>query len=162
VQGDWRQKEAYSMTLRERLQQDLYQALRDHDENRKTAIRLVLSAVGYEEKAKQHELNDEQILEVIRHEIKQHRESLSEFEKAKRADLIAEEKARLEALVGYVPAQLSREEIVLAAQQAIAETQATGPQQVGQVMRVLMPRLHGKAEGGTINQIVRELLSRGE
>lgn len=150
------------MTLKERLQQDLYQALRSHDENRKTAIRLVISAVGYEEKAKQHELNDEEVVEVIRRKIKQHRESLSEFEKAKRADLIAEEKAQLEALLGYVPAQLSREEILAAAQQAIAETQATGPQQMGQVMRVLMPRLHGKAEGGTVNQVVRELLSRNE
>jgi len=150
------------MTLKERLQQDLYQALRSHDEQRKTAVRLVLSAVGYEEIAKLHELNDEEVLEVIRHEIKQHRESLSEFEKGKRADLVAEEKARLEALVGYLPAQLSREEIVLAAQQAIAETQATGPQHMGQVMRVLMPRLHGKAEGGTVNQVVKELLSRGE
>ena len=149
------------MTLKERLQQDLYQALRSHDEQRKTAVRLVLSAVGYEEIAKLHELNDEEVLEVIRHEIKQHRESLSEFEKGKRADLVAEEKAQLEVLLSYVPAQLSHEEIVLAAQQAIAETQATGPQHLGQVMRVLMPRLHGKADGGTANQIVKQLLAQG-
>jgi uncharacterized protein YqeY len=155
-------REAYSMNLKERLQQDLYQALRSHDEYRKTAIRLVLAAVINEEKAKLHELNDEQVLEVIRREIRQHRESLSEFEKAKRADLIAEEKAQLEALLGYMPAQLSREEVVLAARQAIAETQATGPEHLGQVMRVLMPRLHGKAEGSTVNQVVRELLSHKE
>jgi len=149
------------MTIKERLRQDLHQALRAHDEHRKTAIRLVLTAITYEEIAKQRELNDEQVLDVIRHEIKQHRESLSEFEKAGRVDLVAEQKAQLQTLLGYVPAQLSREDIVLAAQQAIAETEATGPQHLGQVMRVLMPRLHGKAEGGTVNQIVRELLSRG-
>jgi uncharacterized protein YqeY len=150
------------MTLKERLQQDLYQALRSHDGYRKTAIRLVLAAVLNEEIAQQHELNDEQVLEVIRREIRQHRESLSEFEKAKRADLVTEEKAQLEALLGYVPAELGREEIVLAAQQAIAETEATGPENIGPVMRVLMPRLHGRAEGSTVNQVVRELLSRGE
>jgi len=150
------------MTFKERLQQDLHQALRDHNENRKTAIRLVLAAVVNEEIAKQHELNDEQVLDVIRHEIKEHRESLLECEKAKRADLIAEEKAQLAALLGYVPVQLGREEIVLAAQQAIAEAQATGPQHLGQVMRILMPRLHGKAEGSTVNQVVKELLSRRE
>jgi uncharacterized protein YqeY len=148
------------MTLQERLLQDLHEALRSHDEQRKSAIRLVRAAIIYEEKAKLHELNDEEALEVLRREVKQHRESLSEFEKARRADLIAEEKAQLAVLVGYLPVQLSREEIVLAAQQAIAETQATGPQHLGQVMRVLMPRLHGKAEGGTVNQVVRELLSR--
>ena len=149
------------MTLKERLQQDLHQAMRSHDEHRKTAIRLVISAVGYEEIARLHDLNDEEVLEIIGREIKQHRESLSEFEKGKRADLVAEEKAQLEVLLSYLPAQLSHEEIVLAAQQAIAETQATGPQHLGQVMRVLMPRLHGKADGGTANQIVKQLLSQG-
>jgi len=148
------------MTLQERLLQDLHEALRNHDEQRKTAIRLVRAALIYEEKARLRELNAEEALEVLRREVKQHRESLSEFEKAGRADLVAEEKAQLEVLVGYLPVQLSREEIMLAAQQAITETQATGPQHLGQVMRILMPRLQGKAEGSTVNQTVRELLSR--
>jgi uncharacterized protein YqeY len=87
---------------------------------------------------------------------------LSEFEKAKRADLIAEEKAQLEVLLGYLPPQMNREEIVLAAQEVIAGMQAKGPEHLGQVMRILMlPRLREKADGSMVNQIVRELLSSG-
>ena len=149
------------MTLKERLQQDLQQALRNYDEQRKSAIRLVRAGILNEEKARLHELNDEEVLEVIRREIKQHRESLSEFEKAKRADLIAEEKAQLEVLLGYLPPQMNREEIMLAAQEVIAGMQAKGPEHLGQVMRVLMPRLREKADGSMVNQIVRELLSSG-
>lgn len=147
------------MTLKGRLQQDLLQAVRDHAEQRKSAIRLVRAAILNEEIARQHELSDEEILEVIAKEIKQHRESLSEFEKANRADLVAEEKAQLEVLLSYLPPQMSREEIVLAAQQAIAEAKATRLEHLGQVMRILMPRLRGRANGSEVNQIVRELLA---
>ncbi|MBM4430568.1 MAG: GatB/YqeY domain-containing protein [Chloroflexi bacterium] len=147
------------MTLKERLQQDLHQALRDGDAPRKSAIRLVRAAVINEEIARQHQLDDEGVLEILRREIKQHRESLSEFEKAGRTDLIAEEKAQLQALLAYLPAQMNREEIALAAQQAISETNAAGSQDLGQVMRLLMPRVKGKADGQMVNQVVRELLS---
>lgn len=145
--------------MKGRLQQDLLQAIRDHAEQRKSAIRLVRAAILNEEIARQHELSDEEVLEVINREIKQHRESLSEFEKAQRADLVAEEKAQLEVLLSYLPPQMSREEIVLAAQQAIAEVRANRPEHLGQVMRILMPRLRGKANGSEVNQIVRELLA---
>lgn len=147
------------MTLKERLQQDLHQAVRDRDVQRKSAIRLVRAAIANEEIARQRELDDEGVLELIRREVKQHRESLTQFEKAGRTDLVAEEKAQLEVLLAYLPPQMSREEMVLAARQAIAETNAQGPEHVGQVMRLLMPRLKGKADGKMVNQIVRELLS---
>jgi hypothetical protein len=150
------------MTLKERLQQDLQQAIRDRDAQRKSAIRLVRAAIANEEIARQRELDDEEVLYLIRREVKQHRESLSEFEKAGRTDLVAEEEAQLEALLPYLPPQMSREEIVLAARQAIAETNATGPQHLGQVMRFLMSRLNGRADGKIVNQVVRELLFAGE
>lgn len=148
-----------AMTLKEQLQQDLHQALRAGDAPRKSAIRLVRAAITNEEIARQCQLDDEGVLEVVRREVKQHRESLSEFEKAGRADLVAEEKAQLQALLVYLPVQMSREEIVLAAQQAISETGATGVQDLGQVMRLLMTRLKGKADGQMVNQVVREMLS---
>jgi uncharacterized protein YqeY len=149
------------MNLKSRLQQDLERAVRDRDGYRKSAIRLVRAALQNEEIARQHELGDPEVLDVIGHEIKQHQESLVEFEKANRVDLVTEEKAILEALSKYLPPQLSREEIALAAREAIAETRSQGPQHVGQVMRILMPRLRGKADGGTVNQVVRDLLSAG-
>ena len=149
------------MALRERLEQDLHQALRERDTQRKTAIRLVLAAIANEEIACQRKLDDEVIVQVIAREIKQHRESLAEFEKAGRSDLIAEEKTQLGVLLCYLPQQMSREEIVAAARQAIAEANAQTPKDMGQVMRLLMPCLKGRADGKTVNQIVTELLSSG-
>jgi len=147
------------MTLKEQLQEDLQQAIRDRDAQRKSAIRLVRAAIANEEIARQHDLDDEGVLELIRREIRQHRESLSHFQGAGRTDLVAEEEAQLKVLLAYLPAQMSREEILLAAQQAIVETNAKGPQHVGQVMRLLMPRLTGRADGRMVNQVVSELLS---
>jgi uncharacterized protein YqeY len=147
--------------LRERLESDLHQALREHDTQRKTAIRLVLAAIANEEIASQCTLDEDGILQVIARETRQHRESLAEFEKAGRADLIAEEKSQLEVLLSYMPQQMSREEIVAAARQAIAESGVKTSKDMGQVMRLLMPRLKGKADGKTVNQVVAELLSGG-
>lgn len=147
------------MTLKERLERDLHQALRERDTQRKTAIRLVLAGVSNEEIAIQRKLDDDGIVQVLTREIKQHRESLTEFEKAGRADLIAEEKAQLGVLLSYLPEQMSREEIVVAARQAIAETNAKTLKELGLVMRLLMPRLKGRADGKMVNQIVTELLS---
>ena len=147
------------VTLKERLEQELYQALRERDAQRKTAIRLVLAAISNDEIANQCKLEDDGIVQVIAREIRQHRESLAEFEKAGRADLIAEEKAQLEILLAYMPQQMSREEIVAAARLAIAEANAQTSKDMGQVMRLLMPRLKGRAEGKTVNQVVAELLS---
>jgi uncharacterized protein YqeY len=150
------------MTLKQQLQQDLHQALRDRDAHRKSAIRLVRAAIANEEIARQCELDNGQVLELIHREVKQHRESLLEFEKAGRTDLVADEKAQLEVLLAYLPPQMGREEILVAAQEAIAEANATGPQHLGQLMRLLMPRLKGRADGKMVNEIVRELLSVGE
>jgi uncharacterized protein YqeY len=151
-----------AVTLKEQLQQDLMQALRDRDVYRKSAIRLVLSEVSNEEIARQHQLDDAGVLAVIRREIKQHREALSQFDKAGRDDLVAEEKAQMEALLPYLPPQLSHEEVVEAAEHAIAETNAKGPQDLGKVMRVLMGRLKDQADGRVVNQVVRELLTSDE
>lgn len=112
--------------------------------------------------ARQRELDDDGVLEIIRREVRQRRESLSEFEKAGRADLVAEEKAQLGTLLSYLPPQMSREEIVQAAQEAIAEANAKTPRDLGQVMRLLTPRLKGRADGKVVNQVVRKLLSVGE
>jgi uncharacterized protein YqeY len=159
-EGRWNQTR--KMSLKEQLQQDLHQAIRDRDSQRKSALRLALARIANEEIAKQRELKDAETLDLIGTEIKLHRESLAEFEKAGRSDLAAEEKAQLEAVLVYLPPQMSRDEIVTAAQQAIAETNAKGPRELGQVMRVLMPRLNGRADGKVVSHVVGELLSGGE
>ena len=150
------------VTLREQLQQDLHQAMRERDVERKSAIRLVRAAIVNEEISRQRELDDDEVQAILRREVKQYQESLAAFEAAGRVDLVAEQKARLETLYAYMPRQMSRDEIVLAVQEAIAETNAKTPRELGSVMRLVMPRLTGRADGGVVNQIVRDVLSSGK
>jgi uncharacterized protein YqeY len=149
------------MTMQERLLQDLHQAIRDRDASRKSALRLLRAAIANEESARQSELSEDQVMVVLRQEVRKHKESLAEFEKAGRNALAAEERAQLSVLMEYMPPQMGRQEIEMAAKAAIEEAQATTPAEFGAVMRVLMPRLKGKADGALVSQIVRERLAGG-
>lgn len=146
------------MSLKEQLQQDLHQAMRTHDERRKLALRLVLTAVQMAE-VEQGPLSDEQVLELIRREVKRREEALELVRLSGRQDLLAQDQAELEILRAYLPQGLSAAEIQALAQAAIAEVGATSPADLGKVMKVLMPRVKGKADGQWVNQIVRTLLT---
>jgi len=104
-------------------------------------------------------LTDEEQLSVLTTEVKRRRETIADAEKAARADLIAREQAELDVVLGYLPKQLSREEVVAAAQKVVAEVGAKGPQDTGKVMGKLMPQLKGKADGKMISEVVKELLA---
>src|SRR5512136_2333717 len=104
-------------------------------------------------------LTDEEQLAVLTTEVKRRRETIADAEKAGRADLLKQEQAELEVVLGYLPKQLSREEVVAAAQKVIVEVGAKGPQDTGKVMGQLMPQLKGKADGRMINEVVKELLA---
>ncbi|MFB0546483.1 MAG: GatB/YqeY domain-containing protein [Anaerolineae bacterium] len=147
------------MSLKDRLTQDLKQALREGDERRKIAIRLVKWAVQNAEVDRGRELDDGEILEIIAREAKKRRESVAEFTKAGRQDLVEQEEAELNVLFEYLPRQMSRQEIEVLVRQTIEEIGATGPTQMGDVMRRLMPQLKGKADGRLVNQVVREVLT---
>jgi uncharacterized protein YqeY len=147
------------MTLKQKLQDDLKQAIRDKDSTRKSTIRLALAAITNAEVEKGRELDDTQTLAILNRETRQRRESLEEYRKAGRADLVAQEEAELEILLSYMPAQMSRDEIADRARETIAEVGATGLAQMGDVMRRLMPELKGRADGRLISEVVRELLS---
>lgn len=149
------------MSLKDRLSADLKQAMRDQDENRKVALRLLRAAIVNEEVEKGHPLDDAEVVAVAARQAKQRRESIDAFRAGGRQDLVAREEAQLQALLDYLPQQMSREEIVQAARESIAATGASGPADLGAVMRDLMPRLKGRAEGSLVNQIVRELLAAG-
>jgi len=146
------------MSLKDQLSEDLKDAMRSGDEIRKTAIRLTIAAVKNAEVAAIKQFDDKEVLGVIAKQAKQRRESIEEFGKAGRQDLVEKEEAELRILEAYLPAQMSREEIEREARAVIAETGASGPGDKGKVMAALMPRLAGRAEGRAINEVVTQLL----
>lgn len=138
---------------------DLRQAMKSGDKQRRSIIQLVRAGIKNAEIAQQKTLDDAGVLSVISKEVKQHRESIAEFKKGNRQDLVDKEEAELAILLEYLPQQISREEIISAARQVIKEVGAQGPKEKGMVMQKLMPQLKGKAEGREINDIVTGLLS---
>ncbi len=147
------------MSLKERLAEDLKDAIRQRDEARKNAIRMATWAIKNAEVEKGAELRDADVLALLGREAKRRRESIAEFKKAQRQDLVDKEQAELDVLRSYLPAQISRDEIVQAAREVIAEVGAGGPSDKGKVMPVLIGRLAGRAEGREINEVVTELLA---
>jgi len=148
------------MTLEEQLNADLREAMRAGDEPRKLAIRAVKTAVTEAKVAgsEMRELNDEEVLAIIAKQVKQRRESVIEFARAGRQDLVAGEEAEIAALMPYLPAQMSEEEIRARAQEVIAELGVTDARGFGAVMKRMTSELRGRADGQAINRIVRELL----
>ncbi len=147
------------MSLKEQLANDLKDAIRQRDESRKIAIRMTTSAIKNAEIERGAALSEADVLTLVSREAKQRRESIAEFEKADRRDLVEKERAELEVLKSYLPAQVSRDEIAEAAREVIAEVGAGGPRDKGKVMPVLIGRLAGRAEGREINEVVTELLA---
>ena len=145
--------------LQEKLISDLKEAMRSGDKTRLSVIRMIRARLQNAEIAQQKKLDDPDILGLIAKEAKEHRESIEEFKKGNRNDLIDKEEAELSILLEYLPQQISRDEVVSAARQAIEEVGAQGPGDKGKVMQKLMPQLKGKAEGRDINEVVTELLS---
>lgn len=148
------------MTLQAQFQADLKSAMLNKDELRKNVIRFTLAALKNAEIAKIGELTEAEAQAVLATEVKRRRDTIDELEKANRPDLLATEKAQLEVLLGYLPRQMSREEIAVVVRRVITETGASGPQAMGDVMKRLMPELKGKADGRMINEVVRELLQK--
>ncbi len=147
------------MSLKDKLIEDLKQAMRQGDERRRSTLRLVMAAIKNAEIEKRRELEEGELLAVIAREAKQRRESMAQFEQGGRQDLADREEAELQILLAYLPEQLSREDIEAQARQIIAEVGATSPAQMGQVMRQLMPLMRGKADGKLVSQVVKELLT---
>ena len=147
------------MSLKDKLIEDLKQAMRQGDERRRSTLRLVMAAIKNAEIEKRRELEEGELLAVIAKEAKQRRESMAQFEQGGRQDLADREEAELQILLAYLPEQLSREDIEAQARQVIEQVGATSPAQMGQVMRQLMPLMRGKADGKLVSQVVKELLT---
>ncbi len=144
--------------LSDSVQTDLATAMRARDEVRKATLRLLIAALKNAEIEAREPLDDERVLAVIQKQAKQRKESIAEYEKAGREDLVGRESAELEVLEEYLPAGATEEEIAAAAKRVIAETGAEGPRAIGKVMPVLMKEFAGRADGREVNKVVRELL----
>lgn len=147
-----------SMNTQTRLENDLKLAMRAKDETRKRALRQVLSAIKLAEVEKGDQLSEQQVISIIQKEIKSLQESIADAKLANRPDLIKDAEAEISILEPYLPAQLSPAELESLAREAISEVGATSPAEMGQVMKVLMPRIQGRAAGGDVSQVVRKLL----
>ncbi len=146
------------MSLKEQLEEDLKDAMRQKDTLRRSVIRYVRSAIHNEEIAKQGDLNDDAVLQVLTKQAQQRRDSIEAFEQANRDDLVSKEKAELEIIQAYLPEPMSREEITEIVRQTIAEVGASSPGDMGKVMSQVMPKLRGRAGGKEVNDIASELL----
>jgi len=147
------------MSLKERLNDDLKDALRKGEEQRKAALRMALAALHNAEIEAGGELDEGAVLGVLAREAKQRRESIEEFRKGRREDLVAREEAQLAVIDQYLPQQMTRDEIAEAARAVIAQVGASGPGDKGKVMPVLVNQLRGRADGREINAVVTELLA---
>lgn len=148
-------------TLKEQLQEDLTAAIRSRDELRSSTIRLTLAAVTSEEVAgkEKRQLSDDEVLKVIAREAKKRREAATAFAEAGRAESAAQELAEGEVLAGYLPKQLSDEELAAIVAEAVAASGASGPQGMGAVMKLVKPKVDGLAEGGRVAAAVKAALA---
>jgi len=144
--------------LKQKLADDLKQALRGGERVKCSVIRLTMAAIRNAEIARQVDLNDADILGVIAKELKKRQESIEAFKQGNRQDLVAKEEAELAILNEYMPEQMTRDEIIAEARRVIEEVGAKGPADKGKVMSRLVAQLKGKADGREINEVVTGLL----
>lgn len=149
------------MGLQERIPEDLKEALRGKRELELSVLRMLQSSIKNRQIDKQKKgLSDEEVIEVVAAEVKKRKEAASEFEKVNRQEAADREKAEIEILMKYMPAQMSEDEIRAEVVKAVAESGAGGLKDLGKVMKIIIPVLKGKADGTVINRIVREELEK--
>ena len=147
------------MNLKERLQADLVQSMKSHDETTKWVVKMIKSAIQLAEVAKGGELNQDELLAIVQKEIKTREESRADAEKAHREDLVAQADKEIVCLKSYLPAQLNTEELKDLVRSVIAQCNATSSKDMGIVMKTLQPLLAGRTSNAEASRVVRELLT---
>lgn len=147
------------MSLLSRLNDDMKQAMKNREKEKLTVIRMVKAALQNEEIKLQHSLLEDEELTVLTREVKQYKDSLLEFEKAGREDLVDKLKSEIQILETYLPEQLTEEELAAVIQQTISEVGAASKADMGKVMSAVMPKIKGKADGSQVNRLVSQLLA---
>lgn len=151
-------KEGVHLSLSEQIMSDMKEAMKARDKVRLNTVRMIKSALMNEKIKAGHDLTAEEELTVLSREKKQREESIEEFTKANRKDLADETKQELAIVESYLPKQMTQEELSQAVSSAIAEVNAKGKSDFGKVMKVLMPKIKGKADGKAASDVVRKQL----
>ncbi|MBU4175277.1 MAG: GatB/YqeY domain-containing protein [Actinobacteria bacterium] len=146
------------MNTKERLRLDMKESLKAGEKLRLSTIRIMLSEIGNAEIAKRDELSEEEMVTVVTREAKRRKEAIEEYGKAGRQDLVDKESFEYSVIESYLPRQLEETEIRRMIEEAVEETGASSPGDLGKVMSAVMPRLKGKADGRTVNLMAREIL----
>jgi uncharacterized protein YqeY len=147
------------MNLKQKLEDDLRQAMRSGEDLTKRTLRLALSAVKLAEVDKRGELEHDAILSILQKEVKSRQETIEEAKQLDRQDLIEGAQAEIKILQAYLPQPLTDDELIALVEEVITETGASSPDQIGLVMKALMPRLQGRADGKTASDAVRQRLT---
>ncbi len=145
--------------LKEKLMQDFKDAMRDKDELKKNTVMMIRAAILQVEKDTQKELDDNNITEIIAKELKKRKDSLEEIQKTDRQDMIDQVNSEIAIIKAYLPEELSEEELTSIINETIAEVGATSMKDMGKVMQAVKAKTTGRADGKTINEIVKKLLA---
>ena len=148
------------MSLLETIRKDMIEASKKGDVDSTNILKLAISSIKNEEIAKGSKLSDEEILKVLRKEESKIKDSIAEFTKMGREDLIERESKQLKVISSYLPNLMSREEIEKVVSKAVADTHAEGLKSMGAVMGIVMKELNGKADGSVVKEVVQEFLSK--
>ena len=146
--------------IKEQIETDLVEAMKAHNDEVVSVLRMVKSAIQNSEIQKKQDLKKEDILAVIQNQVKQRQDSIDMYEKGNRPELAEKEKSEIEILKEYLPEQMDEEEIRAIIQKAVSDTGAASIQDMGKVMGQIMPQVRGKADGGLVSKIVKEELSK--
>ncbi len=150
------------MDLKQKIDQDMRTALKSGDKLKLNITRLLKSEIRYKEIDKGEELSEEEVTEVLSSSVKRHRDSIEQFRKGGREDLVKKEEEELSLILGYMPPQLSQVEIEKLIEESIAEVGAEGEKDIGKVMKTLMPKVKGRADGKTVNLLVASKLKTSQ
>ncbi len=146
------------MSLKDRISEDMKAAMKAHEKDRLAVIRMVRSAIRQTEIDGKKDLDDEGVIAVISKELKMRKDSLEEFRKGGRDDLVEKTQAEIDVLLPYLPEQLSEDEVKALVKEAVEQTGAASMKDMGKVMGVLMPKVKGRADGKMVNSIVKGML----
>ncbi|WP_054251922.1 GatB/YqeY domain-containing protein [Neofamilia massiliensis] len=147
------------MSLKEKLMEDLKTSMKNKDILRKNTITMVRAAIKQEEVDKRIDLDDEGIIQIMGKQLKEKRNSIEEFQKGNRQDLVDQAEAEIAILLEYLPKQLTEEELTEIVKEVLDQGGYTSMKDMGKIMKDVMPKVQGKADGNMVNQVVRKILA---